>query len=733
VSTDQSSQGGKEIGREASSTELHPTADEQLKHAMSELDRVRRELHAALAARDDLLSSRSWRLTAPLRWVNRRLGAARAGPAFEGRVAIHDDGSAGDRSVGREALPAWMLRPDDDSVDGANATCRFLNLSPGLEGVLAPAMQDYVDGRSGCAHVEFSRSQAELREGAKPSIGFIGSEELFNELSPDAELVCVCAETYESQFDDRRIDYVIVETSWNTVASAWSTSLAKDAGGVARFGEFARSCKARHVPIVLWFTAGGGSFSQFSWLIEYADLVFATHGAVEERVRHDFASTKNISVLRPYIQPAFHNPLKGTGLLPAARCLGTSVVFDGWWDIQQSDSLLHSLRDWTQFGLLIAESEWEYGRVRLSDLPELAGHSVGCLGRSEKLVLSKVQGAELFAEDSLAGEWRDLQRLVRTVAAGSLAARIDGARPWSPDLWISSQNDGTLQHAVHRLLRDSLLRKRTSHLAWRTVMSEHTVLHRLEEVARALGRQGAGYEHVRPSIACILVSMRPQLVENCIRRFRQDRYPNKELIVVLHGDDQGKIPSEAIDDESIRVVRVGKARSLGACLNFAISLTDADYCTKLDDDDVYGPNYLSDLALYISLGDFPVFGKPPAFAYLEGADELVWDSEWAEHSNLVHPARTSTAALVAGGTIGGRTDVLRAIRFSERRRGGSDSDFIRRCYAEGLDVMATDSFNFVRFRSACPGFHTWRINDQAVRERGRVVGTAQDMESLAFI
>src|SRR5690606_24775940 len=179
------------------------------------------ELQDAVAARDDILKSRSWRLTAPLRSLNRWLATVRAVSPPDDRVEKDVDASSGDGLVGRDALPAWMLRPDDDSVDGANATCRFLNLSPGLEGVVAPGMREYLDGRSGCGHVESARPQADRRGGARSSIGFIGSEELFNELLPDADLICVGADCYGSQLEDRRIDYVIVETSWNTVAADW--------------------------------------------------------------------------------------------------------------------------------------------------------------------------------------------------------------------------------------------------------------------------------------------------------------------------------------------------------------------------------------------------------------------------------------------------------------------------------------------------------------------------------
>ena len=197
-------------------------------------------------------------------------------------------------------------------------------------------------------------------------------------------------------------------------------------------------------------------------------------------------------------------------------------------------------------------------------------------------------------------------------------------------------------------MADPLQRARWSHLAWRGLMSGHTLAHRLQHLADTLGTGGV-FLPPGERIACLLVTMRPDRLPDCIRRFREDAYPHKELVVVVHGDSVDLDAHRRLvrEGEPIRIFQAGRNRSLGACLNFAAAQTDAPYWTKVDDDDAYGSHYLGDMMLYQRLGDFQVFGKPPVFNYLESGDELLWDREWARHANLLHEAGQASSALVA--------------------------------------------------------------------------------------
>src|SRR5690606_37252389 len=174
-------------------------------------------------------------------------------------------------------------------------------------------------------------------------------------------------------------------------------------------------------------------------------------------------------------------------------------------------------------------------------------------------------------------------------------------------------------------------------------------------------------------------------------------------------------------------------RSLGDCLNMAIGHTQAPIWMKLDDDDHYGPEYTRDMMLYRRAIDAPLMGKPPAFVHLEQGDELRWDPMWAAHANLLHDAEEATAALVAGGTLAGKREVLEAVGFSGARRGGSDSEFIQRCFEHGFDLLATDYFNFVRYRNNRSGSHTWKVSDEELRQGTVLLQPGAELTDHVFV
>ncbi len=708
------------------------TPDRQLTDARREI----RDLESLLAAERagneersalirELHQSSSWRLTAPLRWLVKTLRGQRRRPEppmVDGLPTGEDADNVAN------CLPAALLRPDLDSLEAANATCCRINLYPGLEGLVADDVRLALAGALPETGTEYRGRRSD-----PPAIGFIGSNELRLELSFDARVAVVDEDNWQGVLKAGALRFLVVETVWHVGHRNWRYALTSGEAAT-RFGHLLEHCRRISLPVVVWFRETPGNYRHFAWLAGHADLVCVADAGIEQQLRRDFPQA-TVEYMPPAIQPPLHNPLRSYALMDAADALRDNIVFDGWWDLQGRLAELPRLRELKDQGLLVAESRWEFARVRLDDSGEFRDCTIGCLDREEKLAMGRLQGAEVFAAEPLAGAWRSALGMVRAAAAGSLVARLDDAEPWLPELRLPDSGDGAgAVAALRALMGDPLARARWRHLAWRGLMSGHTIAHRLQHIADTL-RTGGTFLPPDERIAALLVTMRPERLHGCIERFRNDAYPHKELVIVVHGDDVdlGGYRRLVRDGEPIRILQAGTSRSLGACLNFAAAQTDAPYWTKVDDDDLYGTHYLADIMRYQRIGNFDVFGKPPVFNYLESSDELLWDVEWARHANLLHGAATARSALVAGGTLGGRRRVLEEVPFSERRRGGSDSDFIRRCYESGLDVLAMDGFNFVRYRSAQEGFHTWTIDEDEFRARSLSVGNLKGVPGKALL
>ena len=173
--------------------------------------------------------------------------------------------------------------------------------------------------------------------------------------------------------------------------------------------------------------------------------------------------------------------------------------------------------------------------------------------------------------------------------------------------------------------------------------------------------------------------------------------------------------------DRVRFTSLGRSRTLGECLNFASALTDADYVAKIDDDDYYGPNYLTNFALYTSMYDIDLCGKAVACFEVEG-DGIFWSEARARRGWTYLPPRHPNNP-IAGGTIIARREILQDIGFPEDRRGGSDTAFLRRCFGEGLGAVTLDSFDYALFRSDQTGFHTWNLDTAPLREAGFPLST----------
>lgn len=615
------------------------------------------------------------------------------------------------------SLPADLLRCFVAPEGVGQQLCRVLDLT-GWAGAPAPTASGDEGGGSTTL----------------PTVAFVGSTELHQELAYDAHVVRVREEAWRNQLAPGRFAYLLVETVLHVDQRLWRYSLTRSGQGRPGVEAMLAHCKAIGLPVAIWYRLEPTLYPEFAWLAEHADFCGAIDDTILAHLRADHPG-RGATLLPPAIQPALHNPLRRAEQERTARALTGTVLFDGWWDLS-ADAGNPSFQELREDRLLVVESEWEFSCTRRDQLPEYRWNVLGCIDSNEKAVLSRAVGAELFLDLPTNADWRRQQAMLRSAACGSVVIHPSVAGPSALGqqglCWEGPHKQ--LPALLEVLVDHPLRRAQWCHRVTRDILGRHCLADRLQQVADALGATSTFVPEL-PKVACVLVSMRPWLVSRAIERFRSDRYPEKELIVVIHDPDADMRALNALvrGGERIRIYQMGRERSLGACLNFALAHTDAPYWAKLDDDDFYGPEYLSDMLLYRRIVDFSVLGKPAAFIYLEGRDELLLNELRAGRTNTLYAASGAKPGHVAGGSLVGRRDVAESVPFSERRRGGSDSDFLVRLHEAGHDLIATDPFNFAYFRSTTEGFHTWNTSEEELRRNTRTVGGGAAIETEVFI
>lgn len=718
--------------------ELHE-AREEAKRLQWLLDHKTRELAAQKRREDEILQSTSWRITAPLRAIVTKLRGRGAAPAVSeeevspqacagGITADIGDENGVDRA--KRLLPgipeACINKAEGGPAHGNDAyrLLDFENVMSTLLGDDTIQLLNHPAAESQSEHYVGSRSDP-------PRIAFLGSEELLRELAFDARVTPITENRWRENLAPGRFAFALVETVWHVNNREWRYSLTAEGRGRPTVESLLRHCHEIGLPVAVWFREDVSNYASFAWLGRHADRIYAVDAPLAERLRSDYPDAC-VEVLPVAVQPALYNPIRPRPLLKPSSNLRSRILFDGWWELIEgaADSeLLSTLRP----DIVAIESEWEFGGIQLTGCPDFRDQTVGCVRPLDRAALGKMFGIELFRESSLIPRWRQDLMMLRSAACGTVAVQAGTRNQFIPDL--PHTGDGAaLADSVKKMLADPLQRARHSQRVFRQVLASHCLADRLQCISEGLGLDQQFVEPP-PRIACLLVTMRPHLLPSCLQRFRENLYPNKELIIVVHDRNCDLRAARELvrPGEPIRFFQLGREHSLGACLNFAFAQTDASYWTKMDDDDLYGPHYLSDLMLYRRTGDVSVFGKPAAFIYFEADDELHWLPIRGEQQSLQMRQPGEAVAPIAGGTISGRREVLETVPFSERRRRGSDSDFLNRCHESGYATLATDYFNFARFRSKHKGFHTWDINEEGVRSNSAQVTSLAKASSNVFV
>ncbi|WNS46306.1 glycosyltransferase family A protein [Paenibacillus sp. MMS20-IR301] len=208
----------------------------------------------------------------------------------------------------------------------------------------------------------------------------------------------------------------------------------------------------------------------------------------------------------------------------------------------------------------------------------------------------------------------------------------------------------------------------------------------------------------RTGVSVIVCTNRPQFFNNVLRNFNNQRYANKELIIILNNDRMNlkTYQRTARAYSNITVYKVPERISLGQCLNCGIAASRYPLLAKFDDDDYYSPFYLQEQVQALGRTRSEIVGKHACLVYLAAGRKLIIRSP-REKNKHVH--------FIQGGTLLFKRKVAREAAFPDRSL-GEDVAFLRKCKAKGYRIYATTPYNYVYMRRKDKGSHTWKVKDR---------------------
>jgi GT2 family glycosyltransferase len=206
-----------------------------------------------------------------------------------------------------------------------------------------------------------------------------------------------------------------------------------------------------------------------------------------------------------------------------------------------------------------------------------------------------------------------------------------------------------------------------------------------------------------PSVSIVLVTHRPDHLERALRQVGALRYPRLEVVLGIHGDrvDGARAweLAQAVG-HPVTMVAIDAARTLGEALQACSDRAEGALVTKMDDDDVYGPEHVWDLVLAREYSGAQVVGKALDWIHLESEDATVFRPVYAAEKY---------ANFVAGGTMLISRADLNAVGGWRPVPKSVDRALLDRVLAAGGLVYRTHGLGYVYVRHAAG--HTAMVSD----------------------
>ncbi|WP_440098783.1 glycosyltransferase [Streptosporangium sp. H16] len=241
-------------------------------------------------------------------------------------------------------------------------------------------------------------------------------------------------------------------------------------------------------------------------------------------------------------------------------------------------------------------------------------------------------------------------------------------------------------------LKDDLEREEHSIRLRREALRLHGVRARWEQ----LGAPAAPV----PTVSVLLVTRRPDMVGFALEQLSRQRGAEFEVILALHGvpaTHPGVAGALASFERPVTVVEADGGTVFGTVLNQAAARASGSFLLKMDDDDWYGPDFISDLLLAHSYSGAQVVGMVPEFVYLASIGVTV-------HREQITEQITN---FIAGGTIFSERSAFEAVGGFRPMPGTIDAQFQHAVQAAGGQIYRTQGLGYILRRGNVAN-HTWR-------------------------
>ena len=358
----------------------------------------------------------------------------------------------------------------------------------------------------------------------------------------------------------------------SSATKAWRTTRSRD---------LVQFCRSLGIPTVFWNKEDPPHFDEFIGAAREFDFVFTSDAdcvpLYREVLGHD-----RIYVLPFAAQPRLHNPSREEGWPSYSVCFAGSWMQHKY--PERADALSYLLDPTLPLGLHIFDRNLMHPDLGPNfRFPDKYKEAIkGTLTYEEMLTAYRCYDVMLNVNTVTESPTMFSRRVLESLACGTpvISSESDGmGRMLGNHVRVTRSMEDTADHLL-KLLRNEEERVREGHLAYRHVHENHTYRHRMDEVFRKVGLESLIRK--QPSVSVLMPTKRPENVARCLDNFKNQTYPEKELVLILNNAefDVDTIQKDARLIPNVQVLHVKGSATLGNCLNRGVEAASGGVCCE---------------------------------------------------------------------------------------------------------------------------------------------------------
>lgn len=545
---------------------------------------------------------------------------------------------------------------------------------------------------------------------------------------PEWAQVSLTPSNWKEAIDSQRPDLLFVESAWHGHRNMWTGGINKNLYSTLK--EIVDYCQNLNIPTAFWNKEDPAHYEEFIGVAKLFDHVFTTDSNKIEQYCLELGH-KNVSVLPFAAQPTLHNPRR-----PLNGYAFRDIAFAGTYFShkfpsrrEQMSVLLEAadkVGERMDYGLeIFSRFETIDSKYRFPD--SLSKRVIGSIDYERILSAYHLYKVFLNVNSVTDSPTMCSRRIFEILASGSSVVStpsqaINNFFPASEVVQVSSKQEA--EHVLTALVRNKELREHMIHLAQRRIWSEHTYQHRVTQILETL--EIPDVVATRPKVSAIVSTNRPHRVTKVIETVASMNGVGGlkvELCLLAHGfkiTTEDRETAEKLGLLDAKFIEEPSTTTLGGCYNKLINQSTGDVLAKIDDDDFYGENYLSDQVYALSYSGADVVGKQAHFTWFAGSNCTSLTSKEREHKQT---------QFIAGPTIVARRKVMESVPFRELTC-GEDTQFLKDVIDSGGTIYSSDRYNFVRVRGGHD--HTWALSDWELLSKSDVITYGIPTDNIFF-